>query len=80
MLTRRANLRWILPPNGSNGDDPTPRFVWSEVADPSFPGTGSGVSSFNLEIGFGTDLTNLAFTADGIQATEFTLTQDLILS
>ena len=67
----------ILPPNGSTGDDPTPRFVWSEVADSSFPGTGSGVSSFNLEIGFGTDLTNLAFTADGIQATEFTLTQDL---
>ena len=57
----------ISPPDGSTGDDTTPTFTWSQVTDPS------GVT-YTLEIAFGTaDFTNLAFTADGIQTTQFTL-------
>ena len=57
----------ISPPDGSTGEDPTPTFEWSQVADPRDV-------TYTLEIGFGTaDFKNVAFTADGILATQFTL-------
>ena len=57
----------LSPPDGSSGDDPTPTFTWTEVADPA------GVT-YTLEIALGTaDFANLAFTADGIQQTQFIL-------
>ena len=57
----------LSPPDGSSGDNATPTFSWSAVLD------ASGVT-YTLEIAFGTaDFANLAFTADGIQQTQFTL-------
>ena len=60
----------ISPRNGATGDDVTLIFTWSPVTgDLSFV-------TYTPEIGFGTgDFTNLAFTADGLQDTQFTLSE-----
>ena len=65
----------ISPPNGATGSNTTPTLTWSGVVnDISSTEDVSGVESYTLEIGFGTgDFTDLAFTADRIQETQFTL-------
>ena len=67
----------IEPSDNAITGDSTPAFKWSAVVDP--PSTGD--VTYTLEIGFGTaDFSNLAFTADGVQTTEFTIPDDRFLN